>query len=172
MGWIERELDELLREEFRKRGFYLLGNGLTKYAPMPNGFKSREKATEFLEIEEDEYRYVAYKNMAVLTGYGENNEQVTGCIFIKIGSLRREPYPIVELTAFYQNRMYKYVADSHGFNRRMEFVRKSEDIKDAVKILFDDVDYTVNTWQKSVRTLIVENRWPEEEYISNVDFLG
>lgn len=33
-------------------------------------------------------------------------------------------------------------------------------------------DESCGTWQRSVRTLILENRWPEEEYISDIDFMN
>ena len=170
-NWIERELDERLRKEFEERGFYLLNDAPVRHAPLPAGFNNTEKTEQYLEELQDEYRYVAYKSMEASTGIGSRNDRTVGNIFIKIGSLSREPYPIVELTAWYQERMYKYVAECHHFNSRMMYVHNVNDIADAVKILFEYVKDVVITWQKSVQTLILENRWPEEEYISDIDFM-
>lgn len=169
--WRERELDERLRNEFEKRGFFLLVDVPVRHAPLPAGFNNTEKTEQYLKELQDEYSYVAYKSMEASTGIGNVNERVVGNVFIKIGSLSREPYPIVELTAWYDEHMYKYVVECHYFNSRMMYVHDVNDIADAVKILFEYVKDVIITWQKSVQTLILENRWPEEEYISNLDFM-
>lgn len=169
MGWIERELDERLKNGFRERGFYLLNEGPARHAPIPAGFRNVERAEKYLEELQEEYRFVAYKNLEASTGIGSENERVTGNLFIRLGSCSREPYPMVELTAFYRERMYKYVAECHHFSHRMACVHDTNDVADAVKILFEYVRDVIDTWQRSVRTLILENRWPEEDYISGVD---
>lgn len=166
--WRERELDERLRKQFDERGFYLLNDGPVVHAPLPAGFNNTDRTEEYLEELQDEYRYVAYKNMEASTGIGSRNERVVGNIFIKVGSLSREPYPIVELTAWYGGRMYKYMAECCHFNM---YFRDVNDVADAVKILFEYVKDVITTWQRSVRALILENRWPEEEYISDVKFM-
>lgn len=137
---------------------------------MPNGFKNREKCTEYLSIMEDEYKYVAFKNMSATTGIIQE-QTVIANMFIKLGSLRREPYPMIELTAFYQGRMYRYVSQCYHFNREMEFARSPEDVQQAIERLMMEATEVVNLWWRSVRTLIVENRWPEEEYITDVNYL-
>ena len=96
--WQERELSERLRNEFEKRGFYQLGYMPTEFAPMPYGFRSRENCTKFLSILEEEYKYIAFKNMAVKTGTADE-QTVSANMFVKLGSLRREPYPVAEITA-------------------------------------------------------------------------
>jgi len=169
--WRERELDERLRKQFNERGFYLLNDGPVRHAPLPAGFNNTERIEEYLEELQAEYRYVAYKSMEASTGIGSRNERVVGNIFIKVGSLSRGPYPIVELTAWYGGRMYKYMAECHYFNDRMMHTRDVNNIADAVKILFEYVKDVITTWQRSVCTLILENRWPEEEYISDVKFM-
>ena len=169
--WRERELDERLRKQFEERGFYLLNDGPVRHAPLPTGFNNTERTEEYLEELQAEYRHVAYKSMEASTGIGSRNERVVGNIFIKVGSLSREPYPIVELTAWYGGRMYKYMTECHHFNGRMMHARDKGDVADAVKILFEYVKDCITTWQRSVRTLILENRWPEEEYISDVKFM-
>ena len=162
--WRERELDERLRKQFNERDFYLLNDGPVRHAPLPAGFSNTERTEKYLEELQAEYRYVAYKSMEASTGIGNRNERVVGNIFIKIGSLSREPYPIVELTAWYNGRMYKYIAECYHFNDRMMHVSNVNDVADAVSILFEYVKDVITTWQRSVRTLILENRWPEEEY--------
>lgn len=137
-----------------------------RHAPLPAGFNNTERTEEYLEELQVEYRYVAYKSMEASTGIGSRNERVVGNIFIKVGSLSREPYPIVDLTAWYGGRMYKYMVECYHFNSRMMHVRDTNDVGDAVKILFEYVKDGITTWQRSVRTLILENHWPEEEYIS------
>jgi hypothetical protein len=169
--WRNREFDERLRKQFEERGFYLLNDGHVRHAPLPAGFNNTERTEKYLEELQAEYRYVAYKSMEASTGIGSRNERVVGNIFIKVGSLSREPYPIVELTAWYGGRMYKYVAECHHFNDRMMNARDVNDVADAVKILFDYANDVINTWQRSVRTLILENRWPEGDYISDVKFM-
>ena len=169
--WRERELDERLRKQFEERGFYLLNDGSVRHAPLPAGFNNTERTEKYLEELQAEYRYVAYKSMEASTGIGSQNERTVGNIFIKIGSLSREPYPIVDLTAWYGGRMYKYVAECYHFNSRMMHARDVNDVADAVKILFEYVKDVIITWQRSVRSLILENRWPEEEYISDVKFM-
>ena len=121
--WQERELSERLRNEFEKRGFYQLGYAPTEFAPTPYGFRSRENCTKFLSILKEEYEYIAFKNMAVKTGTADE-QTVSACMFVKLGSLSREPCPVAE-----------------------------------------------DTWWRSVRTLIVEGRWPEKEFISGVRFM-
>jgi len=170
ISWQQRELNERLPEEFKKRGFYMLGFAPPEFAPMPYGFKNRDKCTEYLSIMEDEYKYVAFKNMAVKTGTIEEQE-VIGNMFVKLGSLRREPYPMIELTAFYQGRMYRYVNQCYHFSREMEFARSCEDVQQAIERLMMEATEVVDLWWRSVRTLIVENRWPEEEYITDVNYL-
>lgn len=44
-------------------------------------------------------------------------------------------------------------------------------IADGAMIYFVVTALVIATWQRSVRTLILENRWPEEEYISDVKFM-
>lgn len=171
MGWIERELDERLRKEFDERGFYMLNDAPVRHAPIPAGFSNTEKTEQYLEELQEEYRFVAYKSVEASTGIGSRNERVVGNIFVRIGSQRREPYTVVELTAFYKERVYKYVANCHHFSSRMMCVRNTGDIADAVKILFEYVKDVINTWQRSVRTLILENRWPEEDYICDESFM-
>lgn len=161
----------LIKGDWRERDFYLLDDAPVRHAPLPAGFNNTEKTERYLEELQAEYRYVAYKSMEASTGIGSRNERVVGNIFIKVGSLSREPYPIVELTAWYGGRMYKYMAECSHFYDRMMHVRDTNDIGDAVKILFEYVKDCITTWQRSVRMLILENRWPEEEYISDVKFM-
>lgn len=124
----------LIKGDWRERGFYLLDDAPVRHAPLPAGFNNTEKTERYLEELQDEYRLVAYKSMETSTGIGSQNERTVGNIFIKIGSLSREPYPIVELTAWYRERMYKYVAECHHFNSRMMYIQDVNDIADAVKI--------------------------------------
>ena len=168
--WQERELDERLPNEFEKRGFYQLGNAPSAFAPMPYGFRSRENCTKFLSIIKEEYDYVAFKNMAVKTGTADE-QTVIANMFVKLGSLSREPCPVAEITAFYQGRMYKYVNKCYHFIRWMQDVRSGDDIQEAVDGLMRETERLVDTWWRSVRTLIVEGRWPEEEFVSDVRFM-
>lgn len=168
--WQERELSERLRNEFGKRGFYQLGHEPTEFAPIPYGFRSRENCTKFLSILEEEYRYIAFKNMAVKTGTADE-QTVIANMFVKFGSLSRESYPVAEITAFYQGRMYKYVSMFYYFNHWMQDARSGDEIQEAVDRLMRETERLVDTWWRSVRTLIVEGRWPEEEFISDVRFM-
>ncbi len=163
--WQERELSERLRNEFEKRGFYQLGHAPTEFVPMPYGFRSREDCTKFLSILEEEYKYIAFKNMAVKTGTADE-QTVSANMFVMLGSFRREPCHVAEITAFYQGRMYKYVNTFYHFNYWMQ-----DDIQKAVYWLMQETERLVDTWWRSVRTLIVEGRWPEEEFISDVRFM-
>ena len=168
--WQERELSERLRNELEKRGFYQLGHAPTEFAPIPYGFRSRENCTKFLSILEEEYKYIAFKNMAVKTGTADE-QTVIANMFVKLGSLRREPYPVAEITAFYQGKMYKYVNMCYHFNHWMQAARSGDDIQKAIDVLMEETERLVDTWWRSVRTLIVEGRWPEEEFISDVRFM-
>ena len=174
MDWKEYETEKLLRDEFRNRNFYLLGEA-PEFSPLPVGFKNRENAVKFLRMLSAEYKYVAYKNITYknityITGYGEQNELVRACIFIKIGSCRCEPIPIVELSAFYHGRMYQYVAKCFSFFRFIMDTSNKNDIKGAIEYLFKDAEYAIQILHKSIITLIIENRWPEEQYTSNVNW--
>ena len=168
--WKERELSERLRNEFEKRGFYQLDHAPTEFAPIPYGFRSRENCTKFLSILEEEYKYIAFKNMAVKTGTVDE-QTVSANMFVKLGSLSRELCPMAEITAFYQGRMYKYVNMCYHFNHWMQAARSGGDIQEAVDRLMQETEDLVDTWWRSVRTLIVEGRWPEEEFISDVRFM-
>ena len=53
----------------------------------------------------------------------------------------------------------------------MQDARSGDDIQEAVDWLMRETERLVDTWGRSVRTLIVEGRWPEEEFISDVRFM-
>ena len=171
--WQERELDERLRDEFKKRGFYQLGSSPIVFAPMPFGFKNRDNCTRFLKLTQADYKYVAYKNILVTTGFEgiEGVSEVGANVFIKLGSVTKEICPVIELTAFYHGRMYKYMNNCEPFIHEMYYADRRDDIQKAIDVLMEYAQMAIDTWWRSVRTLIVENRWPEEEYITDIKFL-
>lgn len=173
MDWRERELTELLRDEFKKRGFYLVGSTPLEWAPMINGFKTHTAIERYLNLESEDYEYIAYKNLTATAGFaGMGKQEVPSCLFIKVGARRSaELNPMVELVTFYQGRMYKYVAVCRRFFFRIGEVRSSEELKDVTSEIWAQASVAVFKWQANIRTLIIENRWPEEEYISNLKFL-
>jgi len=167
---IKTELDKLLREEFEKRGFYLVGSGPIELAPMPAIFKNHAAAEKFLKLESQDYEYVAYKNINAVVGT-DNQNIIKACLFIKIGSRKREINPIADLAMFYQERLYKCTCECRNFFFEIGYVRSSEELKDATKEIWQCAEQVVYHWQHVVRTLVMENRWPEEEFISDVKFL-
>lgn len=175
MDWRKRDFEKLLREEFDKRGFYFVSDGIgIMSAPMINGFKTFTAVKRYLHLESEDYKYVAYKNLSVTVDdtWHTKRHNFAACLFIKIGSNKSaEVNPMTELMVFYQGRMYKYVNMCRSFFFRMGYVRSSEELKDAMKEIWQFTEIAVETWQRSVRTLIMENRWPEENYISDIKFL-
>ena len=173
MDWRRKEFDKLLREEFERRGFYLVNSEPIEWAPMINGFKKRRSMEKYLTLESEDYEYVAYKNLSMNMGNEERGIQdIASCLFIKVGPRRKaEVNPMVELVTFYQGRMYKHVGICRGFFFRIGYVNSSEELKEVTNEIWEYAALVVNNWQHTVRTLIVENRWPEEEYISDLKFL-
>ena len=171
IDWRKRGLAELLREEFERRGFYLVGSEPVEWAPMLCVFKTHRASVRFLELESEDYKYVAYKNLSAAVGT-DAQDVITACLFIKIGSNKRaEVNPMTELMAFYRGRLYKYVSLCQSFFFRMGYVRSTGELKETMKEIWNYAELAVETWQRSIRTLIMENRWPEEEYISDIKFL-
>lgn len=173
MDWRKKELDKLLREEFDKRGFYLVNSEPIEWAPRINGFKKHSSMVKYLMLESNDYEYVAYKNMSVTVGNeGSGMQEIASCLFIKVGARRKaEVNPMVELVTFYQGRMYKHVGICRSFFFRIGYVRSTEELKDVTNEIWESAALIVNNWLLNIRTLIVENRWPEEEYISDLKFL-
>jgi hypothetical protein len=173
MDWRKRELDKLLREEFEKRGFYLVGSGPVEWAPMINYFKSHAAVEKYLKLEAMDYKYVAYKNLGATVGFDGNTKQdvITACLFVKIGSCKREINPIADLAMFYRGRLYKCTCECRHFFFEIGYVRSSDELKDMTKEIWECTERVVFQWQHTVRTLIIENRWPEGNYISDIKFL-
>ena len=161
------KIEELLRDELEKRGFYFTGTEPLIFAPMINGFKCRESSAEYLSRMLRDYLYVAYKNLDAAVGFeNRGKHEFTACLFIPIGS----QYGVnlaVELTVFYQGRMYKYACKCSRFFFEMFRAHSTPEMKE----IWIYAERAVDTWQRSIRTLIIENRWPEEEYISDIKFL-
>lgn len=160
--WQERELDTLLRDELKMRNFYLLGTDPVEFAPIPNGFQNREMVTEFLNEQKDNYRYFAYKNMMLYTGYQNHDKQLCATIYLKLGSCSRELCPVVNLEIFYENKSYKYSAECYRFNRVMQNADDKLDVALAISELTGILENTADLLLRTVRSLILENRLPQE----------
>lgn len=172
MDWRKRRLDELLHEEFKQRGFYLVGSTPLEWAPMIGGFKTHAAMEKFLSLESVDYKYVAYKNLAVTVGLEPGNKhEVTACLFVKMGSVTRMERAFTELVTFYRGRMYKHASICNSFFFLVDNAGTTEDLKAALREEWRYVEVAVDRWQDGIRTLIMENRWPEEEYIGDLKFL-
>ena len=173
MDWKKKEFDQLLCDEFKQRGFYLVNSEPIEWAPMINGFKKRRSMEKFLMLESEDYEYVAYKNLSMAVG-NENRgvQEISSCLFIKVGPRHKaEVNPMVELVTFYQGRMYKHVGVCRSLFFRMGYFCSSEELKEVTNEIWEYAALVVNNWELNIRTLIVENRWPEEKYISDLKFL-
>ena len=165
--WKDREFDTLLRDELKMRNFYLLGTDPVELAPIPNGFQHREIVTEFLNEQKDKYRYFAYKNMTLYTGYQNHDKQLCATIYLKLGSCSRELCPVVNLEILYEDNFYKWSAECYRFNRVMQSADDKLDVALAISELTGILENTADLLLCTVRSLILENRLPQE--LTNIE---
>ena len=173
MDWRKKKLDQLLRDEFKQRGFYLVNSAPIECAPMINGIKSHEAVEKYLKLEAADYKYVAYKNLSATVGFDGNTKQevITACLFVKIGSASQEVNPVADLAMFYHGKLYKCTCQCRRIFFEIGYVNSLEELKDVTKEIWECTERVVSQWQHTVRTLIVENRWSEEDYILDLKFL-
>ena len=163
MGWIERELNRKLHDEFRKRGFYDLSTAPVELADMPNGFKNREEATKYLEELAANYNAVGFKNMIFYAG--KDCDRIVAVVEILVGSVTREVVPVINVYAWYKDRrLYGYKISSERFVSAMHHGW----VDGAIEYLFEDTRDAVCAFQRDVTTWIVSGRWPEENFIKDI----
>ena len=165
MTYTDRKGYESLREKMNERGFYVCGTEPLEFAPMPNGFTSKGNANKFLGLQMNDYHFVAFKNFSLQVGLHE--EVVKAFMMVMLGSFTKEPHPLIEITTFYKGRMYKHAHYVTHFYRALQY----ENWDSAIEKIFCGMDDTIDSWYRIVRTLIMEGRWPEQEFVSDVKFL-
>lgn len=169
MNWVDNKLIEMLRCEFEKRHFVQVGQYDSSLLPTPKGFKDEKDAQRYLDMIKEDYVFAAYKCMSIKLGLVLSPIEVN--IFILGPSRHTDPFPSIEITAFYQGRMYKWTNTCQSFVSCMAGTRNDESIKEAIRLLMVEADHSIDRFFEDVKTYVLEGRWPEDHFVSNLSEL-
>lgn len=159
----DRKGYESLAEKMQQQGYVVCyGSPVADVKQIPNGIGDYIQGIRYLRKLQNGYLFVAYKNFE-LTG-GLTDERIAVCLMLMMGSITLSPLPLIEATVFYRGRLYKIVAEAHHFPDVVHYSGWDR----AIDVLQNTTGDVLDRLYDIVRRIILEGRWPEGEFFSEV----
>lgn len=159
----DRKGYESLAEKMQHQGYVVCyGSPVADVKQIPNGIGDYIQGIRYLRKLQDDYLFVAYKNFELTVGLAD--ERITVCLMLMMGSVTLSPTPLIEATVFYRVMHYKIVAEARHFPDSVLYSGWDR----AIDVLQNTTGGVLDRLYDIVRRIILEGRWPEGEFFSEV----